>query len=351
MAAPATSVRALAPVVVTMGEPSGIGGETIIGCWHHRSSQAIPPFLVLDDPDRLSRVATSMGLDTPIVTTVAGDDIPSLFDTALPVLPLNRPVDAEPGAPDPRNVPAVIEAIERGVELTLSGHASAVVTSPIHKSTMYDGGFTFPGHTEFVAHLTGGALPVMMLCSDNLRVVPVTIHCSLRDAIERLSTDLIVSTSRIVADALISDFALESPRLAVAGLNPHAGEGGALGREEITIVDPAVRILQTAGISVIGPLPPDTMFHSEARARYDAAICMYHDQALIPLKALAFDRGVNATLGLPIVRTSPDHGTALDIAGKNLASNTSLAAALKLARTMAANRAARSAPGSPARDA
>jgi 4-hydroxythreonine-4-phosphate dehydrogenase len=234
----------------------------------------------------------------------------------------------------------VLDSIARAVAFVRAGEAAAVVTGSIHKKTLYEAGFAHPGHTEYLADLAGGgAQPVMMLVGAGLRVVPVTIHMPLRAALDSLSTASIVATGRIVARALLQDFGIAAPRLAVAGLNPHAGEEGALGREDIEIVAPAVAALRAAGIDAAGPLPPDTMFHDAARARYDAALCMYHDQALIPLKTLAFDTGVNVTLGLPFVRTSPDHGTALNIAGKGIASPASLVAAIKLADALGRRRA------------
>jgi 4-hydroxythreonine-4-phosphate dehydrogenase len=247
-----------------------------------------------------------------------------------------------PGLPDAANAPAVIESIRRAVALVMKGDAAAVVTNSIQKKTLYEAGFEHPGHTEFLAELAGGgARPVMMLVGAGMRVVPVTIHVSLRTALDSLTTEAIVATARITAQALDKDFGVARPRLALAGLNPHAGEEGSLGREDIEIVAPAVKALRAMGIDASGPLPPDTMFHTAARATYDAAVCMYHDQALIPLKTLAFDTGVNVTLGLPFVRTSPDHGTALNIAGKGVANPASLIEAIRLAGTMARHRAQR----------
>jgi 4-hydroxythreonine-4-phosphate dehydrogenase len=249
-------------------------------------------------------------------------------------------VPARAGEPDKANAKAVLESIERAASLCLSGEASGMVTNPINKAALYDAGFTYPGHTEFLAALTGAAgKQIMMLASPDLRVVPVTVHASLRNSIGMLTTDAIVVAARTTAIALRREFGIAHPRLAVAGLNPHAGEQGALGDEETTIIAPALATLRAEGIDVSGPWPPDTMFTRTARARYDAAICMYHDQALIPLKTLDMDHGVNVTLGLPIVRTSPDHGTAYDIAGKGIADPSSLIAAIELAATLAARRA------------
>ncbi len=246
---------------------------------------------------------------------------------------------AIPGKPDGAHAPAIIRAIERGVEMVRSGECSALVTNPIAKKVLIDAGFGFPGHTEFLGHLTGAPRAVMMLAIEGLRVVPVTVHEPLAKVPALLTEDLIVETARITAAALQRDFGIAAPRLALAGLNPHAGEGGAMGREEETVIRPAIARLQADGLSVTGPHPADTLFHVAARARYDAALCMYHDQALIPLKTIDFDRGVNVTLGLPIIRTSPDHGTAFDIAGKGIANPASLIAAIELAADLAARRA------------
>ncbi len=247
---------------------------------------------------------------------------------------------AIPGSPDSAHAPAVIRSIARGVELVRSGECSALVTNPIAKKVLIDAGFGFPGHTEFLGHLTGAPRAVMMLAVEGLRVVPVTVHAPLSSVPALLTEDLIVETARITAAALVRDFSIAAPRLALAGLNPHAGEGGAMGHEEETIIRPAIARLLADGIAVTGPHPADTLFHARARERYDAALCMYHDQALIPLKTIDFDRGVNVTLGLPIIRTSPDHGTAFDIAGKGLASAESLIAAIELAADLAARRTA-----------
>jgi 4-hydroxythreonine-4-phosphate dehydrogenase len=249
------------------------------------------------------------------------------------------PVESRPGHPDPANAPAVVAAIETAVALVRSGAAAGVVTNPIHKKVLYATGFPFPGHTEFLAALAGGdATPVMMLACPGLRVVPVTVHMSLSRAIGALSAELIVRTATIAEAALRRDFGIAGPRLAVAGLNPHAGEDGEMGSEDAEIVAPAVDALRARGIDAFGPAPPDTLFSARGRAGYDAAVCMYHDQALIPLKTLDFDGGVNVTLGLPLVRTSPDHGTALDIAGRGHATEASLVAALEMAAEIAGRR-------------
>jgi len=256
------------------------------------------------------------------------------------VLPLSREVPFPLGRLDPASAPAVLESIERAVSLTRQGRAAAVVTNPVHKANLYAAGFAFPGHTEYLAHLAGVRRVVMMLASPELRVVPVTVHVPLRRVPELLTGELIEATALVVEEALRRDFGIARPRLAVAGLNPHAGEGGTLGEEDGRVIAPAVARLRERGLDVRGPLPADTMFHAEARRGYDAALCMYHDQALIPLKALDFDRGVNVTLGLPFVRTSPDHGTALDIAGRGVARPDSLVAAIATAAELSGRRAA-----------
>jgi 4-hydroxythreonine-4-phosphate dehydrogenase len=318
-----------------MGEPAGIGGEIALAAWQARAADAIPPFFVIDDPDRLERVSRALGLSVPIAVVNRPDDALSRFAMALPVQPLGRAVRANPGRPDPANAQSVIDSIRLGYAAVASGAASALVTNPIQKATLYQAGFAHPGHTEYLAALAGVATPVMMLAVDTLRVVPVTVHVPLSAAVAALTAEMIVEKARITASALRDRFGIPDPRLAVAGLNPHAGENGTLGREEIEIIEPAIAALKGEGWQVDGPRSPDTMFHPAARRTYDVAICQYHDQALIPLKTIDYDNGVNVTLGLPIVRTSPDHGTALDIAGRGIASPRSLIAALKLAGTLA----------------
>lgn len=334
----------LPPLAVTMGEPAGIGGEILLAAWHRLRATG-PAFAALDDPARLRRLAAGLGLDVPVRTVADMEAAAATFETALPVLPLAEAVEAEPGRPEPRNAAAVLASIERAVDLVRAGAAAAVVTSPIQKSALYAAGFRFPGHTEYLAELAGGCRPVMMLAGPSLKVVPLTVHMALAQVPGRLRPEAIVDQTRIVDRALRTSFDIEAPRLAVAGLNPHAGEGGAMGDEEERIIAPALARLRGEGIDVRGPLPADTMFHARARAGYDAALCMYHDQALIPVKTLDFDEAVNVTLGLPFVRTSPDHGTALDIAGRGMARADSLVSALKLAAVMAGRRAAeRTAP-------
>ncbi|HLY56358.1 MAG TPA: 4-hydroxythreonine-4-phosphate dehydrogenase PdxA [Stellaceae bacterium] len=321
-----------------MGEPAGIGGELALSAWLRRA-EGTPVFALIDDPRRIAALAHRLDWPVPVGEIAALGEAAGAWDSALPVLPQTVPGQVVPGRPDKRNAGAVIAAIERAVALAQSGAAAAVVTNPIQKQALIEAGFAHPGHTEFLAALAGpGTVPVMMLACPGLRVVPVTVHTALRDAIASIDVERIVTVSHIAAAALRRDFAVARPRLAVAGLNPHAGEHGAFGREEIEIIAPAVARLRDDGLDVAGPLSPDTMFHPAARARYDAAICMYHDQALIPLKTIDFAHGVNVTLGLPFVRTSPDHGTALDLAGTGRADPASLIAALELAAEMAAAR-------------
>ena len=331
------------PLALTMGDPAGIGGELTLKAWLQlrNTSQA---FVALDDPARLQRLAHDMGLSVPIHPTTDVGSVTGIFPSALPVLPVNLTSPAVPGQPDANNAQAVIASIEQATKLALAGDVGAVVTNPINKAALYSAGFAYPGHTEFLAALTGAiGQQIMMLASPMLRVVPVTVHASLRDSIAMLTTGMIVAAARTTATALRRDFGIPSPRLAIAGLNPHAGEQGALGTEETTLVQPAIDILRHEGIDVSGPWPPDTMFTAAARGRYDVAICMYHDQALIPLKTLDMDHGVNVTLGLPIARTSPDHGTAYDIAGKGMADPTSLIAAIELAARLRQDHAGRNA--------
>ena len=322
----------MSPLALTMGDPAGIGGEIALAAWRQGG---LPPFFLIDDADRLEKLAAGLGWEVPVRRI--GDPAETAPD-ALCVLHRPLAVPAVAGQPDPANAPAVIASIETAVRLTGQGRAGAVVTNPIHKESLYQAGFKFPGHTEYLAHLAGVERVVMLLASPDLKVVPVTIHQSLKDAIAGLTAALIVETGRIVAAGLKRDFGIASPRLALAGVNPHAGEGGALGREDIDIVAPAVALLRAEGIDAKGPLPGDTMFHAEARASYDVALGMYHDQVLIPIKTLDFHGGVNVTLGLPFIRTSPDHGTAFGLAGTGKARPDSLIAALKLAADMAVKR-------------
>ncbi|WP_420960001.1 4-hydroxythreonine-4-phosphate dehydrogenase PdxA [Brucella sp. IR073] len=329
------------PLAVSGGDPSGVGPEIAIAAWKRREAEAIPPFFLIADPDLVAARAQSLGESVPI-KICEPEEAAALFADALPIVPLkNRQIDS-PGKPLAQNAAGTIEAIEWAVTYTLEGRAAAVVTCPIAKKPLYEAGFVHPGHTEFLAALAGERTgtpckPVMMLAGPQLRAVPVTIHIPLADVPKQLTTQDIIAVSRITARDLREKFGIAHPRLAISGLNPHAGEGGAMGAEDEAIIRPAIEALAAEGIAVRGPLPADTMFHPAARATYDAAVCMYHDQALIPAKALAFDETVNVTLGLPFIRTSPDHGTAFDIAGKGIAKPDSLIAALRLARTLADN--------------
>lgn len=314
-------------LALTMGEPAGIGAEIAAKAWRALRDGG-PAFFLIDDADRISGV--------PVARIASAAEAETLFPQALPVLHRPLPVPAVPGRPATATAGAVLAAIEEAVALAKSGEIKGMVTNPIQKSVLTASGFPHPGHTEFLGELAGtGVPPVMMLASPELRVVPVTVHEPLAHAIARLTPELIVEHAEITHAALIRDFGISAPRLAVAGLNPHAGEAGTLGREDDAIVAPAVRMLRDRGILATGPYPPDTMFTAHARPTYDAAICLYHDQALIPIKTLDMAGGVNVTLGLSIIRTSPDHGTALDIAGKDLASPASLIAAIRLADQLA----------------
>jgi 4-hydroxythreonine-4-phosphate dehydrogenase len=327
------------PLALTSGEPAGIGPDITIKAWQRRKQEALPPFYLLGDADLVRRRARALGAEIPLAEVRPADAIAAFAD-CLPVVATGHGATAAAGRPDDTSADAALASIRSAVADVTSGKASAVVTNPIAKAVLYRAGFRHPGHTEFLAELAAESgrtpQPVMLLWSPTLAVVPVTIHVSLSEAIAQLSTELIVTTCRIAVRDLRRRFGIERPRLALTGLNPHAGEDGTIGSEERTIIAPAVNVLRDAGIDVRGPLPADTMFHDAARRGYDCAICMYHDQALIPIKTLAFDDAVNVTLGLPFVRTSPDHGTAFDIAGTGRANPASLIAALRLAARMAA---------------
>ena len=323
------------PLALTLGEPAGIGPDITFAAWRRRAELGLAPFYLLADPAFVARRAERIAPDVTIAV-VEPQAAGAAFETALPVVDIGVTVSAEPGHPDRSSAPAALTAIRRAVADVSTGVASAIVTNPIAKNVLYRSGFAEPGHTEYLGKLveeaTGVAVqPVMMLWSPELAVVPVTIHLALKDVVARLTTDLIVETGRIVARDLRDRFDIARPRLAIAGLNPHAGEDGALGDEDQTVVRPAVERLRSEGINARGPLPANSLFHEAARASYDVALAMYHDQALIPIKTLAFDHAVNVTLGLPFVRTSPDHGTAFDIAGTGRADPASLIAALQLA--------------------
>ncbi|WP_020178944.1 4-hydroxythreonine-4-phosphate dehydrogenase PdxA [Methylopila sp. M107] len=327
------------PIALSMGEPAGVGVELALALWSARKLRPVQPFIALGDPAVFAARARTVGLDAEIVEAEPEAAL-ALFGDRFPVHPVGAACHATPGRPDPRDAGTVIEAIRRGVEQVHGGRCSALVTLPIAKAPLLEAGFQHPGHTEYLGALaeTLWGRPVravMLLWAEEIAVVPVTVHMPLRDACATLSADGIVETGRVVARDLARRFRIEHPRLAVAGLNPHAGEDGKLGSEDAEIVAPAVERLKAEGIIATGPHPADTMFHASARARYDAAIAMYHDQALIPVKTLAFDRAVNVTLGLPFVRTSPDHGTAFDIAGTGAGDPASLAAALALAARLA----------------
>ena len=333
------------PVALTCGDPAGIGPDITLQSWLRRESEGLPAFVLLGDPEHLAKRAREMGVAVPIAVVGDPQEAGAVFKGSLPVLPVPLPCPVEAGRPEPLAAPAVKLSTERAVALAMSGEASAVVTNPIAKSVLYAAGFRHPGHTEFLAELAsryapGPWQPVMLLAADELRVVPLTIHVPLSTVPSSITRELIVATARILNRALIEDFGVPAPRIAVAGLNPHAGESGTMGSEDRDVIAPAIAALAAEGIAIAGPFSADTMFHAAARASYDAAIAMYHDQALIPLKTLAFDRGVNVTLGLPFVRTSPDHGTAFDIAGSGKASASSLVAAMQMAARMGERRRA-----------
>lgn len=331
-------MKSIAPLALTMGDPSGIGLDLTISAWKMRDQLSLPEFLFIGDKDALLSRAKLLGHDIDVITCEA-NQVSTHFNQGIPCLHLPCDTDVAVGEPTKDNAKAIIASIEKAVELTNSGITSGVVTNPISKAVLYDAGFQHPGHTEFLAELAKALngevpLPVMMLAGPELRAVPVTIHIPLMQVMDYLTTDLIIKTSEIAHSDLKHRFAVANPRLAISGLNPHAGEDGALGHEDAEIIMPAVEALKAKGFDVTGPLPADTMFHEDARGEYDVAICMYHDQALIPAKALGFHDAVNATLGLPFIRTSPDHGTAFSIAGKNIARHDSLVAALKMAAKM-----------------
>lgn len=334
------------PLIVTMGDPAGVGPEIIARAWSVLSSAPAPlapvvPFVVVGDADVLKAQAE------PVEAIISPADAAGVFGRAIPVLHHPAPAPVTGGQPEPANAVAVADWIERGVDLVLSGEGCGLVTAPIAKAPMYASGFRFPGHTEFIAELTadipfsGTRGPVMMLTAQNLRACLVTIHVPIDQLPELVTGERVARVARVVHESMKRDFGINAPRLALAALNPHAGEGGAIGLQEVTVLRPAAEALRAEGLNITDPLPADTLFHEEARARYDAVVCLYHDQALIPVKTLDFWGGVNATLGLPIVRTSPDHGTGFDIAGKGVARADSFIAAVRLASEMASARAAR----------
>jgi 4-hydroxythreonine-4-phosphate dehydrogenase len=326
------------PLALTLGEPAGIGPDIAIDAWLTRKTADIPPFIFVGDAELIARRAAELGKSVPTRATTP-DRAADTFADAFPCLDGEPSIVGAPGVITASDTPAVIRSIRRAVEFVRSGDALAVVTNPIQKKALNAAGFEYPGHTEFLGALSQElfatpSTPVMMLAGPDLRVVPVTIHIPLADVPRQLTTELIVETGEIVARDLRHRLGITAPRLAVSGLNPHAGEEGMLGKEEQRIIDPAVEQLRAQGIDASGPLPADTMFHAAARKTYDVALCMYHDQALIPIKTLAFDEAVNVTLGLPFVRASPDHGTALAIAGTGRARATSLIAALRMAAAL-----------------
>ena len=320
---------------MSLGDPAGIGPEVIAKCWAGRHDLDLPPFVAIGDPASVAAV-----WDGPVAVVDDPEDGLQRFDEGLPVIAIRSSEPIVPGQPDGAGAHCAYDALELAVGLARNGAAAAVVTGPVSKVQLYSIGFTHPGQTEFVAERCGVSKSnvAMMLAGPSLRTVPVTTHIPLAKASSALTVDLVAARGRAALRGLIRNFGIEQPRLAVSGLNPHAGENGALGHEEIDVIRPAIELLREEGWNVIGPLPADTMFHERVRSTYDAALAMYHDQALIPLKALHFDEGVNITLGLPIVRTSPDHGTAFDIAGTDRAEPTAMACAMRLARDAAACR-------------
>ncbi len=333
--------RKRALLALTCGEPAGVAAEITAQAWLALRSQTDFQFVLIGDCEQLQKRASSSGFDVPFAPVSSASDVAGVFSDGVPVL--HRPLvcDSVAGQLDGRNAKPVIAAIDEAVTLCLSRDVDAMVTNPIQKETLYGAGFSFQGHTDYLAQLTRdkgyAAHDVMMLVAGDLRAVPITVHIPLVEIVKHLSAEMIVTQGLVVRDALIKYFGVAAPRIAVTGLNPHAGENGAMGTEEKTLITPAIRELQSRGVTAFGPLPADTAFHAEARASYDAILCMYHDQALIPAKTLDFHGGVNVTLGLPFIRTSPDHGTALGIAGQGVANPTSLIAALNLAHRMAAH--------------
>lgn len=323
-----------------MGEPAGIGPEITVKAWAHRRENHLSPFVYIGDPRQLAAEADRLGFDAPVKTVRSAAEAHATFADGIPVLALELEEAAVPGRPSRANAAAVLAAIDTAVELALGHEVCGIVTNPIHKAALYSAGFAHPGHTEYLGALaerdgSGPYRPVMLLAGPDLLVVPVTVHIPLVAVPDALTTALIVDTGRIVAADLKRRFKIEAPRLALCGLNPHAGEDGAIGREDLDIVAPAVAELKALGIDASGPYPADTLFHPAARGRYDCALAMYHDQGLIPIKTIAFDEAVNVTLGLPFVRTSPDHGTAFDIAGTGKARPDSFSAAVRLAAALA----------------
>lgn len=324
------------PLAIAMGDSAGIGPEITAKAWKARELHSLTPFFAVGDPRALTKV-----WDGPITRIGDPGEAARVFGEALPIISIGDAGDIVPGTPDVDSARGALQSLELAVGLARSGAAGGLVTGPVSKAQLYRIGFTHPGQTEFVAERCGvsGDNTVMMLAGPTLRVVPITVHVPLADVPALLSSELIVAKARVTARGLYRNFGIERPRLAFAGLNPHAGESGAIGREEIDILQPAIDQLRSEGIDAVGPFSADTMFHPRARAGYDAALCLYHDQALIPIKTLHFDDGVNTTLGLPIVRTSPDHGTAFGIAGRDEANPGAMIAAIRMAAAQAERRA------------
>ena len=333
----------VAPLALTCGDPASIGGELTLKAWQDKALKGIAPFVYIGDADHLQKIAEKLQFRIPIQRINKPREAIDIFNEYLPVLHQKLTVNSELGKPDSTNANCVIGSIETAVKLVQDGQCRAVVTNAIAKNILYDAGFQHPGHTEFLQHLANVAEPqknyksVMMLACSQLRVVPITIHIPLMDVAGKLDGDLIYDTAKIVAQDLKTYFNIDNAKMTFAGLNPHAGEAGAMGNEDVDVILPAVQRLNADGFNAVGPLPADTMFHTAARAQYDVALGMYHDQVLIPIKTLDFDKGVNVTLGLPFIRTSPDHGTAFNIAGQGIANPSSLIAALKMAHKMANN--------------
>lgn len=331
--------RSRLPLALTMGEPAGVGPEITLKAWAARAAESLPTFFAIGPTNLYAGLASTLGLDIPLKEISKPEDAAAVFNDALPVLPIDLGASVVPGTLASANAHAVMRSIDMACDFAMNGEAAGLVTNPIHKRALYEAGLKVPGHTEYLAERSGGATPVMMLSCPGLRVVPVSVHEPLRDVATSLTVGMIAEKGIILARALKNDLGIERPRIAVAGLNPHAGEEGHIGREEIDMIAPAMKLIaQEEDIELLGPLPPDTMFHAAARARYGAALCMYHDQALIPIKTIDFERGVNTTLGLPIIRTSPDHGTALDIAGRGVANPLSLIEAIRFAHEIASHR-------------
>ena len=328
----------LDPIALTMGEPAGIGGEITLKAWANRDGGPLPPFFTIDDPTRLKKIVRDLQWPIEVISITDPAETVNAFRLGLPVLPLKLPSQVKCGKPDLANATSVVNSIDKAVSFVTKGSASAIVTNPIHKNILYKNGFGHPGHTEYLAKLAGKKRSAMMLACPGLRTVPVTSHLSLSNAIRTLTTEDIIEKTNITVSSLKQDFGVEVPRIAIAALNPHGGENGRMGLEEYEIIQPAIDDLKRQGVNVKGPVPADTLFHAEARESYDAVICMYHDQALIPLKTIDFVGGVNITMGLPFVRTSPDHGTAFEIAGLGVADETSLVSALRVAADIANRR-------------